>query len=156
MNKTFLHFLFNLLVEKLFPSLSCLLINFMQKVRGRKTQFYYEKETKMFRAEENKIDMYFYEKMRGINTYIYGIQERANALARSYKLNLVNLEKGDVVIDCGANLGDIFNYLDKDLNINYISFEPSPKEFNCIKLNCQLQVNNNLALHNKSGNHFFF
>jgi FkbM family methyltransferase len=154
--KIFLSFLFNLLIIKLSPNQSCKLANFRQTIMNRETRFNYVKESKMFKAIENKNAMYFYEKMRGINTYSHGIKERADSLARLYKLNLVNFEKNDTVIDCGANFGDIFNSLDKNLNINYISFEPSPKEFDCIKLNCKRQTNNNLALHNKSGKYEFF
>ena len=47
--------------------------------------------------------MYFSDKMRGFNTYAYGIKERATALAETYSLDKLEIFNNEVVIDCGAN-----------------------------------------------------
>ena len=44
----------------------------------------------------------------------------------------------------------------KNLKLKYISFEPSPREYKCITLNCKNQQNKNFALSNKNGNLNFY
>ena len=101
--------------------------------------------------------MYFNDKMRGFNTYAYGIKERATALAETYSLDKLEIFNDEVVIDCGANFGDLYAWtLIKNLNVNYISFEPSPREFECVKLNCAGKKNNNIALSDKNGHADFY
>jgi FkbM family methyltransferase len=96
--------------------------------------------------------MYFADKMRGIETYSYGIEYRANQLIETYNLNLIKFERDDIIIDCGANYGDLYTWLKlKKIPIKYISFEPSPLEFKCIEFNCINQINNNIGLSNTSG-----
>ena len=101
--------------------------------------------------------MYFNDKMRGFNTYAYGIKERATALAETYSLDKLEIFNDEVVIDCGFNFGDLYAWtLIKNLNVNYISFEPSPREFECVKLNCAGKKNNNIALSDKNGHTDFY
>ena len=88
------------------------------------------KKKKLFKVKDGSYLIYFYGKVRGINTYSYGIESRANSLAKSYGINLINFYDNDVIIDCGANFGDIFTWSKiQNLKLKYISFEPSPNEF---------------------------
>ena len=139
------------------PKLSCYLNNLRQLMMNRKIFFYYDKKLKLFFVIENKLRMYFPDKMRGFETYSYGISYRANQLAKTYNIDQIKFNEQDYVIDCGANYGDIFTWFKiNNLKINYISFEPSPNEFECIKLNCFQQKNYNLALSNSEGRMDFF
>ena len=139
------------------PKIACLLNNARQTVKGRKIKFFYEKDKKLFKVEDHDLVMYFNEKMRGINTYSYGIKHRADSLADTYSLNLIKFSNNDVIIDCGANFGDIYSWtLLNNLSVRYISFEPSPEEFRCLQLNCKDQANNNLALSNLIGNFTYY
>lgn len=123
----------------------------------RKIFFHYNKQEKLFYVLDNKFKVYFNEKVRGINTYSYGINKRAISLAETYSLEKINFKKNDLFIDCGANYGDLYFWsLIKGYKLKYISFEPSPEEFRCINLNCKNQKNNNLALSNKNGTSNFF
>lgn len=149
--------LFLLFIQLLPPKASCLLNNIRMKVYEKKIIFSYDKNKKLFYVTENKKKIYFNEKMRGINTYSYGISNRAFSLAKTYNLDLVNFKNGDVLIDCGANFGDIFIWTQlKNLKIKYISFEPSFHEYRCLKLNCINQINNNIALSNQNKKSIFF
>ena len=95
--------------------------------------------------------------MRGMITYNYGIEERANSLASTYNLDLIQFRNNDIIIDCGANFGDIYSWFKfKNIKIKYFSFEPSLEEFKCLELNCPDQENNNMALSNKIGELDFF
>ncbi len=55
-------------------------------------------------------------------------------MGKSYFLNEIPFSKNDLVIDCGANVGDkkIF-FVESNISINYIGIEPSPEEFRCLK-----------------------
>ncbi len=139
------------------PKYSCLLSNFRQIIMNRRIRFFYLKDLNLYKVKSDNISMYFFDKMRGFNTYAYGIKERAISLAATYNLNLIKFSENDVVIDCGANYGDLYAWtLINNFKINYISFEPSPKDFKCIELNCIGQKNNNIALSNKTGKTDFY
>lgn len=155
--KNYLKKLFFLILDLLNPNLSCKLNNFRQKIMKRKIFFHYDKNLNLYFVEEKDKKIYFPDKLRGINTYSYGIFDRALQLIKTYNLELINFENNDTIIDCGANYGDLYNwFVYKNFNINYISFEPSPKEFQCLKLNCFKQKNNNIALSNKEGQVDFY
>ena len=139
------------------PKYSCSLSNFRQIIMNRKVRFFYLKDLNLYKVKSDNLSMYFFDKMRGFNTYAYGIKERAVSLAATYNLNLIKFSENDVVIDCGANYGDLYTWtLINNCKINYISFEPSPKDFKCVELNCSGQKNNNIALSNKTGKTEFY
>ena len=143
---------------KIFPSkISCELNNLRQKLMGRDITFSYERKLNLYKVKSDMMAMYFNEKMRGFNTYAYGIKKRATSLAETYSLDKLKISNDEVVIDCGANFGDLYAWtLVQNLNINYIAFEPSPREFECIKLNCLGKKNNNIALSDKTGQIDFY
>ena len=57
--------------------------------------------------------MYFPDRLRGIHTYSYGIMNRATQLIQTYNLELIKFSNNDVVIDCGANYGDLYTWLNQ-------------------------------------------
>ena len=72
----------------------------------------------------------------GVVSYGRGFVNRVKILERTYFLNQIDFEDGDIFLDCGANVGDIklcFRF--NNTNIEYIGFEPSPVEFECLKHN---------------------
>ena len=50
-------------------------------------------------------------KLRGINSYILGINKRGIEIANSYNINKIVFEDNDIIIDCGSNLNDLLIYL---------------------------------------------
>lgn len=57
-------------------------------------------------------------------------------LFNTYCLDKISFKKGDRVIDCGANVGELyFAFLFKNLDIEYIGFEPDEEVFQCLKKN---------------------
>ena len=148
-------FFFNIfqVLLKISPSkISCDLNNLRQRFMGRDIIFFYDKKLNLYKVKSDNLTMYFSNKMRGFNTYAYGIKNRATSLAETYSLEKLKIFNDEVVIDCGANFGDLYAWtLVKKLNVKYIAFEPSPREFECIKLNCAGKKNNNIALSNKTG-----
>ena len=82
----------------------------------------------------------FYHKKQGLYAYGQGIENRIKELSEKYKLNNINFEKDDVIVDCGANNGDFFLCLPEF--VNYIGIEASEKVFNNLTHN----VRNNKLL----------
>ncbi len=139
------------------PSYSCKFNNLRQILMKRKIFFYYDFKKKLYYVSDHNIQMYFSDKLRGFQTYSYGVRLRAQELIKTYGIEQIKFNNKDIVIDCGANYGDIFNWFQiNNLKINYISFEPSPREFECLILNCINQKNNNLGLFDKEGFFDFF
>ena len=90
-------------------------------------------------------------------TYSKGLVNRAKYIGNVYSLNLVNFKKGDLVFDCGANLGDLklwFEY--NNLDINYVGFEPGPKEYKSLKENIYPSIAHNIGLWNCDSKIEFF
>ena len=73
---------------------------------------------------------------------------------QSYCLDELEFKDNDLVIDCGANVGELrFAFLEKDILINYIAFEPDPSTFRALEKNIEsenLGNTNNLALSSDS------
>ena len=62
-----------------------------------------------------------------------------------------------MVIDCGANVGDLFLYLkDKINHSNFFAVEPSSLEFKALVHNTSNAKNLNIALADKDGESDFF
>ena len=68
--------------------------------------------------------------------YRTGFIDRYRQLGLSYCLDQVHLSSGDLVIDCGANYGDLEGYLGTRLDdYHYIGLEPSRIDYLCLKSN---------------------
>jgi hypothetical protein len=68
-----------------------------------------------------------------IAIYRKGLDFRGSMLGKSYHLDLVAFYPSDLVIDVGANVGDLLLYLPD--YIQYIGVEPSPVEFDLLSKN---------------------
>lgn len=91
------------------------------------------------------------------DAYEFGLINRLNKLESAYFLNEINFQSNDIFIDCGANVGDLklwFEY--NNININYVGFEPSPIEFECLKKNVSPSIVHNVGLWNEEGKINFF
>ena len=114
-------------------------------------KFSFNKKLKLFKASENKYIRFYSDKSRFFLFYRDGIKSRGDFIFNSYCLNKIKFKKSDVVIDCGANAGDLFIELSKYINPkNYIAIEPNPIDFKCLNLNCPSSRIFNLALGDKN------
>ena len=103
---------------------------------------------------------------RAINSYIKkGVLFSGKRLASNYCLQKINFEESDIVIDCGANFGGLFIYLNSlNLPIKYICVEPGSLEFKGLsksinyqktsKINSYL-INKALSSHNGKTDFFY-
>jgi FkbM family methyltransferase len=80
----------------------------------------------------SKIQSHYVIKER-LAIYRKGLLYRGSELANSYHLDDINLEPNSLIIDIGANVGDLLLWLPEF--VRYIGFEPSPLEFGILSKN---------------------
>ena len=136
-----------------------LLSNIRSLIYGRKITFSKLKGASKFKVVDPEIDaeMLFNNKTQGNLAYRFGLKERAAEMAEIYLLRNIEINQGDVIIDCGANHGDLKLYLDLVASdIDYHAFEPSPEEFVNMKKNIGVGTANNMGLWKEPGTIEFF
>lgn len=118
-------------LEDLLPlRLACLTRNIKNKILRRKVKFFYLSSKKIFITKDETNIIYFKNKARGFRLYKDGIRIRGQKLADSYFINFIKFNKEDIVIDCGANYGDLFIYLkNKIAPEGYWPIEPNNEAF---------------------------
>ena len=86
--------------------------------------------------------------------YLQNINTRLDHLIYEYMLAQIEFFNNDVVIDCGANIGELYRcirHLSKeDLHINYYGFEPVELDFQVLSRNTANLVPKALALSSES------
>jgi len=117
--------------------LFCTMFNVRSYFKGKNVKFDADSASKVFKViSDNKI-RYFYSRRQNFNCYSNGINSRALAIGKIYQLEKIDFMDGDLVVDCGANVGDLKLYFElKNIKAEYIGFEPSPQEFECLLKNC--------------------
>jgi FkbM family methyltransferase len=100
---------------------------------------------------------FFYAKYQNVLSYSNGISERGLNLGDDYLLKNIEFNRGDLVIDCGANVGDFKIYFENlGLDVNYVGIEPSPSEYFCLVKNTSPCLTFNLGLWNKNSKLKFY
>jgi FkbM family methyltransferase len=110
--------------------------NLYSLFRRKKFRFSYDQINNVFKIVDNNQACFFSDIKRGFSLYREGIDNRENFLFNSYCLQNIKFNNNDVVIDCGANSGDLFLRLNKLIKAdNYIAIEPNPSDFRILSLN---------------------
>ena len=131
----------------------CRIMNFFYSSNG-KIHF---KKNKYFKVIENNKKMYFPNKR--IDRVIVDHERHFFNLLDQYSINQLEIKDNDLVIDCGANVGELyFSFLLNTQNIEYIAFEPDPAAFECLSLNINNKSDNlyNFALSSNEGKMKFY
>ena len=76
-------------------------------------------------------NMQYFIKSRG-GHFIKGPRQRTSDLINSYGIDKLEFQDCDLIVDIGANTGDLIPYFFKK---RYIGFEPSPAEFTALEKN---------------------
>ena len=132
--------------------LFCFIFNIKSKFLNKDVSFNLDKSNLMYATNSKKYIRYFFAKKQNILSYSRGIDQRGMNLGKIYMLDKINFKPGDIVIDCGANIGDLEIFFNEiKIDINYIAYEPSPLEFYCLKKNLLLKKSRcfNYALFDK-------
>ena len=110
-----------------------LVFNAIQSITGRKVRLL-SRDGHWIVTEDN-VHHTILEPSRAV-IYREGLFKRCNFLAHQYFLQRVSLSEDDVIIDCGANIGDLALYFSKVApSIRYIAYEPGPGEYSVLKKN---------------------
>lgn len=144
----FLSFVINRLNGKIF----CSFINYFYKDSNLSYS------NSLYKKKLNDIDIYFPNKrvLRLVNHPELSL----NNIFKSYCLDFINIENDDLVIDCGANVGELnIAIKQKGIIVNYKAFEPDKSTFDCLALN-NYEINKNelfnLGLSNLNGYSTFY
>lgn len=114
-----------LLLNKCEGKVLVFLLNLLSK---KEVHFFYNNGE--YSVIENTVKHFFLKERYTL--YLDGPISRSLSLARNYGLNSIIFEDKDVVIDVGANNGDLISYFK---NQTYIGFEPSLLEFKLLSKN---------------------
>ena len=132
-------FIFKLLLvclDKLEKTNYCTFRNIINLICKREYKLSYDKFNKAYKKTyKNGQFIYYSEKKRAVRIHS-PYKEMINNLIYSYCLENITFNKGDVIIDCGANIGELGLYFSQqNFDIQYIGFEPSIKEYLACKIN---------------------
>ena len=116
----------------------CKIFNIKSLLLNRKVRIGYQKKNKCYFAKELSKKIVFYHRKQGLYSYNNGIIKRINTIKNDYLLKDISFKNKDCIIDVGANVGDFYQYF-KYINckIHYYAFEPSKKEYRCLKINTE-------------------
>jgi FkbM family methyltransferase len=104
-----------------------------------------------------KESMTFFHEAQAYYACKRGFVRRAELLGDAYLLPRVSFAPGDVVVDCGANVGELKLYFThRGIPVEYIGIEPSPLEYECLKENVAPSATFNVGLWNTEGTLDFF
>lgn len=138
-----------LIFKKASNNFICKYLNLFFKFNGK---LVYE-ENKFIKINQNS--KLYYPNLR-ITRVLLDEKYFLEHLYDSYLLNNIDFNDQDLVIDCGANVGELFlSIKSNNPNIQYIGFEPDDQVFECLQLNTNLK-SSNICLSNESGEKNFF
>jgi len=135
----------------------CLLFNLRAAIRGVDTRIHYDAAQNVFRARSKKYTLNFRHEAQAYYACKRGIVRRTEILGDTYFLPRIAFAPGDVVVDCGANVGELKLYfVENNLSIEYIGIEPSPLEYRCLKENAAPSQTYNVGLWDSDGELDFY
>ncbi len=148
--------IFQKLGETFSPAAYCSLINVRSRLRGKAHTIAPSSESGIYKVTDKQDVLYICRRTRH-NRSKKGIAAGANGLAKQYHLNDLTVNPGDLLIDCGANIGELGVWARKR-NLDYIAFEPEQLEARCCDLNAfnGEKKTHNLALWHEDAELDFF
>lgn len=111
--------------------LFCILYNVMMLLNSGQNRCKFVDENYLISSGDTKL--YFTRSAR-YRYYSEGIEHRLKSLFSQYVGTDFKIEPGDVIIDCGANIGEFSRYCQSRGALVY-AFEPDPTEFKALKRN---------------------
>ena len=138
--------------------IAVIMMNLWVRLNGTKNlKFYFSAEQQSYSVRDGSDVQWFVHRMRGFDHYRLGIARRTRHLIQSYNIDLISFRCGDVVIDCGANQGDLYwGLFLQDLKIRYFAIEPSSAESRLIDMSCSTADVSTVALSDFNGEASFY
>ena len=146
-----------LFIDKLNGVYYCFVRNIINLIFKREYKLSYVKFNQIYKKiYSNGQYVYYSDKKRAVRIHL-SFNDMINKLIYSYCLENITFEDNDVIIDCGANVGELgLFFTQKNLNVRYIGFEPSKKEYLVCKLNNPESEILNLGLWNEKNELNFY
>ena len=110
------------------------LVNLENIIRFNGTRIKLDKHTRFFFARDKAYSLHFTRPER-ILMYAHGLTARLEDLAKTYHLNRLEGMTNPILLDCGANVGEVSVYAGTKFNAEIIAVEPEPSEFECLAMN---------------------
>ncbi|MGD9733837.1 MAG: FkbM family methyltransferase [Desulfamplus sp.] len=135
-NKVNLNKFFITIYEGIPSSIFCALANIRNKnnIRGKKHKLYPIGNKRLYKVTDNNNDEIIICRRDRHYLYKKGIAYRIQQLAKIYHLDHIECCPGDVMIDCGANVGEL-GFWAKERQLQYFPVEPEELEVECCNLN---------------------
>ena len=136
LHSSFLRIVIKRILKSVNPSFSCKLKNLGQKIRGRSPTFHYLPELDLIEVKSCGESFFVADRIRAFNHYDKNLSNAGFDLGKKYYLDKINFNSGDKIIDCGANVGNLYLWFKSNgISVDYLGVEPSPKEFSCLRMN---------------------
>jgi len=113
--------------------LYCRIVNARNFLRGRPLRLAPFDGEAIFKASDATGELFLCRRGRHLR-YKRGIGRLLEQLVRAYHLQHVSLGAGGLLIDCGANVGELGIWA-RSRNVEYVAFEREPVEARCVDLN---------------------
>lgn len=147
MRKTLSHYILFAFTRKFHGTYFCILINIIFRVKGKKQRVSYYRNSGLYAFKDFQSECYppykeflVVSRQDIILSLWNGLDVKAKTIGEAYFLENIEWQDGDLVIDCGAQLGFLSLYLmkkanDLELSLEYHAFEPSELENKCLENN---------------------
>ncbi len=127
-----LGFLRSFLIRHAPDNLFIFLVNMNNKFKGRPGVLR-RYDSHIYTVDDGVRAVYTPRRSR-LGRYFFGIGKQCSSLSQDYLLDNIEFREGDVVVDCGANNGEIGMWA-RSKGMDYFAFEPEPLEARCCDLN---------------------
>jgi FkbM family methyltransferase len=77
-----------------------------------------------------------------LRLYRNGIASRLDVLFKNYLLRDITFNKGDIVVDCGANIGELTKVLQQKYDVRAICIEPESRDAEAVRRNTDARTTN--------------
>ena len=135
----------------------CFLFNLRAALRGIDTRIHFDSHQRVFRAASGSYQLSFRHEAQAYYACKRGIAKRTQSIGEDYFLPRIRFQPGDVVVDCGANVGELKLYfLANGIPVDYIGIEPSPLEYRCLVENVAPSPTFNVGLWDRNGELDFY
>ncbi len=138
------------------PYLFSFLVNTRSKIRNSPIRVEFSNTGRVFKVEVGTETRFASVNSR-VLSYLQGFESRASYIGTTYMLSSIPLKAGDLVVDCGANMGDLEYFLRWNTpGVQYLGYEPNPHDFMCLLKNVGPDKSRNIGLWNEIGSLPFY
>jgi len=135
----------------------CLLFNLRAMLKGVDARVRFDAATRAYVVRSGKYALSFRHEAQAYYACKRGIARRLQLLGETYFLPQIGFAAGDVIVDCGANVGELkYWFVENGLDVEYVGIEPSPLEHRCLAENVAPSQTFNVGLWDRDGTLDFY